>query len=773
MPNPSTVFPRRDLTIGSDPDSDVQVLESGAEHHHAEIYRQSNGRWMIADLGTALGTLVNGKRISLAALHEKDVITIGRKSLVWPADFTQIRVADASSQAPQVPVFPHAPQILEPQAAPSLIATTTTKQRLIIGAGEQVDIQIDDPDVENEHAILERDPDNTWMICDLGTATGTFVNGNSITLARLGPDSKVTLGGLTLEWPEDFILGRPLTKAYRSADRGIIFSEVIICNPGESTPQLETGSLNFKRGTLTAIIGPSGIGKSTLCRALLGEVEIVSGTVTVGGKQIASGQAPNPSEVSFVPQDTCLLEDLTVRQTLDFAVRVRNARTRTAEQCADEIERILFSLNLADVMDRKVSKLSGGQKKRLSVAQELISQPTLLILDEPTSGLDEGLDEELMSILRAISRSPALPTVLIVTHTISHLSIADNVCAVGVHSEELAREPRNAKAIVRFTGNPDYLLESLGARTSAECMNILRNNDGAAPRSPVVKTRRRTTKPGFRSLGSRGQMRPLLRRERTRQPFHRLLLSSLGVTLLLSLLILICGNGLGTAMPGDNGKMLNSIAILVLLLCFWSLYLPVMKIVRDWPITRREQRWGVSARLHLAARIIWDLPGVVVVPAATVVIIRYAAPFVKDSPELSWGSTVSTALVLVLTCLCCYMIGILIGAMSDTGVSAIQRVIFVISIMVIFSGIVIPLEDKAYLDTLSRIVPSRLAIAELTSILDAAQGIAPRPVFDPLQSASLQQQFIMFAAIVAVGAFSLCLAGRAMNNTMRRLDRKD
>ena len=238
MPNPSTVFPRRDLTIGSDPDSDVQVLESGAEHHHAEIYRQSNGRWMIADLGTALGTLVNGKRISLAALHEKDVITIGRKSLVWPADFTQIRVADASSQAPQVPVFPHAPQILEPQAAPSLIATNTTKQRLIIGAGEQVDIQIDDPDVENEHAILERDPDNTWMICDLGTATGTFVNGNSITLARLGPDSKVTLGGLTLEWPEDFILGRPLTKAYRSADRGIIFSEVIICNPGESTPQL-------------------------------------------------------------------------------------------------------------------------------------------------------------------------------------------------------------------------------------------------------------------------------------------------------------------------------------------------------------------------------------------------------------------------------------------------------------------------------------------------------------------------------------------------------
>lgn len=347
VPNPSTASPRRDLLIiGSDPDSDVQVLESGAEHHHAKIYRQSDGRWMISDLGTASGTLVNGKRISLAVLREKDVITIGRKSLAWPADFTR---------TPK--------RIPEPKAPPPPM--TTTKQRLVIGSGEQADIQIDDPDVENEHAILKRDSDKTWMIYDLGTATGTFVNGNSIAFARLGPDSKVTLGGLTLEWPEDFILDRSLTKAYRSADRGITFSEVIICNPGESTPQLETGSLNFERGTLTAIIGPSGIGKSTLCRALLGEAEIVSGTVTVGGRRITSGQAPNPSEVSFVPQDTCLLEDLTVQQTLDFAVQVRNARTRTAEQCAGEIERVLSSLNLADVMDRKVSKLSGGQKKRL------------------------------------------------------------------------------------------------------------------------------------------------------------------------------------------------------------------------------------------------------------------------------------------------------------------------------------------------------------------------------------------------------------------------
>lgn len=298
-----------------------------------------------------------------------------------------------------------------------------------------------------------------------------------------------------------------------------------------------------------------------------------------------------------------------------------------------------------------MSKLSGGQKKRLSVAQELISQPTLLILDEPTSGLDDGLDEELMSHLHAISRSPALPTVLIVTHATSHLNEADNVCAVGVHpdSAESTRRPRNARAIVRFMGQPDSLLRSLGARTLAKCMNILRDNDGAAPGSQIAETRRRTTKSTFHSLGNRGRMQPMLRREQIRYPFHRLLRDSLSVTLMLSLLILICGNGLGTATPGDNGKMLNSIAILVLLLCFWSLYLPVMRIVRDWPITRREQRWGVSARLHLAARIIWDLPGVVAVPAATVIIIKYAAPLVKESPELSWASTGRTVLILVST----------------------------------------------------------------------------------------------------------------------------
>lgn len=771
--NPSTAFPRKNLIIGSGPDADIQVRESSVERQHAKIYRQSNGRWMISDLGTTSGTLVNGKGISMAALREGDVVTIGSKSLVWSKDFIRVQAPSDPLPPPQVQEVQQAPQA---QRLPAPSPTSTTKRRFSIGAGTQADIQIDDPGVEVKHAILERNSDNTWVIYDLGTATGTFIDGNPISFAYLKSGYKVTLGGLTLEWPEDFILGRPLTKAYKAADRGVVFSEAIICNPGESTPQLETGYVSFKRGTLTAIIGPSGIGKSTLCRALLGEAEIASGTVTVEGKQMVSGQAPIPDEVSFVPQDTCLLEDLTVRQTLDFTARVRNAHTRTAAQYADEIDRVLSSLNLTDVMDRKVSKLSGGQKKRLSVAQELISRPTLLILDEPTSGLDDGLDEELMSHLHAISRSPDQPTVLIVTHATNHLSIADNVCAVGVHpySAESSREPRKAKAIVRFIGHPDSLLRSLGARTSAKCMNILRDNDGAVPGSQIAETRRRTTtRSTFRSLGSRGRMRPMLRRERIRYPFHRLLLSSLGVTLSLSLLVLICGNGLGTVTPGDNGKMMNSITILVLLLCFQSLYLPVMKIVRDWPTTRREQRWGVLARLHLAARIIWDLPGVIAVPAATAIIIKCAAPLVKDSPELSWGSTGRMALILVFTYLCCYMIGTFIGAISVTEVLAIQRVIFAVSVMVAFSGFVIPLNDQVFLNALSRFIPSRLAIAELASILNAAQGIAPRPIPDPLQSASAQQQFIMFMTIIVVGMISLCLAGRAMDITMRKLDRKD
>lgn len=770
----NTAFPQKNLIIGSGPDADIQVRESSVERQHAEIYQQSSGRWMISDLGTASGTLVNGEGISMAVLREGDVVVIGSKSLVWPRDFIRVQAPSDPLPPPQVQEVQQAPQAQQAQLLPAPLPTTTTKRRFSIGAGAQADIQIDDPGVEREHAILERNSDATWMIFDRGTTTGTFIDGNPIALARLRTGSKVTLGGLTLEWPEDFILGRPLTKAHKAADRGVVFSEAIICNPGESTPQLETGYVNFKRGTLTAIIGPSGIGKSTLCRALLGEAEIVSGTVTVGSRQITSGQAPNPNEVSFVPQDTCLLEDLTVRQTLDFTVRVRNAHTRTAAQCADEIKRILSSLNLTDVMDREVSKLSGGQKKRLSVAQELISRPTLLILDEPTSGLDDGLDEELMSHLHAISRSPSLPTVLIVTHATSHLNKADNVCAVGVHpdSSESSREPRKAKAIVRFMGQPDSLLRSLGVRTFTKCMNILRDNDGVAPGSQITETRRRATKSTFHSLGNRGRMQPMLRRERIRYPFHHLLRDSLSVTLLLSLLILICGNGLGTATLRDNEEILNSIAILVLILCFWSLYLPVMRIVRDWPITRREQRWGVSARLHLAARIIWDLPGVIAVPVATVIIIKYATPLVKESPELSWGSTGRTVLILVFTCLCCYMIGTLIGAISPKGVPAIQWVIFAISVMVAFSGFVIPLKGQMFLDTLSRVIPSRLAIAELTSILDAEQALGA-PVFDPLQSASAQQQFIMFVTIVVVGMISLCVAGRAMDTTMRKLDRKD
>ena len=106
----NTAFPQKNLIIGSGPDADIQVRESSVERQHAEIYQQSSGRWMISDLGTASGTLVNDRRISLAALREGDVVTIGSKSLVWPKDFIQEQAPSASSPTPQVQEVQQAPQ---------------------------------------------------------------------------------------------------------------------------------------------------------------------------------------------------------------------------------------------------------------------------------------------------------------------------------------------------------------------------------------------------------------------------------------------------------------------------------------------------------------------------------------------------------------------------------------------------------------------------------------------------------------------------------------
>ncbi len=202
-------------------------------------------------------------------------------------------------------------------------------------------------------------------------------------------------------------------------------------------------SVRFPRSHLVAILGPSGCGKSTLLKVIAGISEQTAGTVKWEGRDLSEEADLEPHEIGYVPQFSIAFERLTVWENLATALQLRVAgmRAETAEQ---RIEKVLEEVGLADIRDREVHLLSGGQRRRLALALEILSSPHLLLCDEVTSGLDPNSEDEIMALLLELSREENR-TVLNVTHSVRHLQMHDSVLVL-------------YRGHVAYHGAPDSLL---------------------------------------------------------------------------------------------------------------------------------------------------------------------------------------------------------------------------------------------------------------------------------------------------------------------------
>ncbi len=189
---------------------------------------------------------------------------------------------------------------------------------------------------------------------------------------------------------------------------------------------LEMVDLTLHPGEMCALIGPSGAGKSTLIKALLGLRDPDEGSVMMGSLPMAE-----LGPVGYVPQDDALHRGLTVRRELAYAAELRMPAT-SVEARQSRIAEILEQVDLSDRADVRIRRLSGGQRKRVSVALELLTSPPLLILDEPTSGLDPGLEARTMALLSQVAATGRI--VLVATHAMESIERAEALCVlVGGH----------------------------------------------------------------------------------------------------------------------------------------------------------------------------------------------------------------------------------------------------------------------------------------------------------------------------------------------------
>ena len=187
---------------------------------------------------------------------------------------------------------------------------------------------------------------------------------------------------------------------------------------------LDNVSFNVPRGHFMAVVGPSGCGKTTLLKAIAGMIAETGGRFFWNGHDLAEEDF-EPSEIGFVPQFSIAYDQLSVDENVESAARLR-CRFNSVDDLDDSIDNALEVTGMEGITDRDVKILSGGQKRRLALAMELVSNPRLLICDEVTSGLDPRSEHDIVFLLHEISRSEGR-IVISVTHSLSHLDRYDSI----------------------------------------------------------------------------------------------------------------------------------------------------------------------------------------------------------------------------------------------------------------------------------------------------------------------------------------------------------
>lgn len=393
------------LTLGRNTNNMVVLPYSIVSGNHATIQLVA-GKLYITDNGSTNGTFINGNRIAPNARVsiENATVNLSREvTLMVRSTNPQNNASNSSSPAGISDIGTRILQQLQ------------QKKSIVLGRADGCDIVIDNSQISRTHARISKIGER-FYIEDLNSMNGTYLNGqringrmqmsaqDTIILGRI----RITLGGAVVDISKEIAI-KTVSLVKKFANGKVGLHECNIEIPSKS---------------LLAVMGPSGCGKSTLLKALNGESPGSSGKVYIGGQDLNQYFDYLKMQIGYVPQDDIVHRELTVDESLWYAGKLRLPNL-SEEQLKQKIESVLQELNISHIRSNLVSKISGGQRKRVSIAVEILTDPLILFLDEPTSPLDPQTIEDFLSILKKLSQKGT--TVIMVTHKPEDLAYMDQV----------------------------------------------------------------------------------------------------------------------------------------------------------------------------------------------------------------------------------------------------------------------------------------------------------------------------------------------------------
>src|SRR5579875_3351796 len=754
-----------DVVVGRDVRADLRIADPRISRVHL-ILRFDDGRWVAIDNGSVNGTYLNGYRIPVVDIHDGQSINVGNPegprltfelggrrprtgfepgleppTMSWhtrperrpaphpprqpaslpaaertvvdaalpraskPPTATELTVVDAGS-AHVSNLATRLLGILSHRSAPTPGATTTT-----IGRADDNDIVIPDVLASRHHATLVPTP--LGIEIRDRSINGTFVNGTRIGSAILSEGDVVTIGNVDLVFTDGALV--PRTQAATQTG-GLEVRRVSFSVDG-GKQLLDDISLMARPGTLTAIIGGSGAGKTTLVRLIAGYARPSSGSVTFEGHDIHAEYASLRSRIGMVPQDDVVHRQLTVGQALGYAAELRLPPDTSKADRGRVVAQVLEELDMIKHADTRVDKLSGGQRKRASVALELLTGPSLLILDEPTSGLDPALDHQVMTMLRQLADAGRV--VIVVTHMLSYLDVCDQVLLVAPGGKTAFYGPPDQVGSAMGTTNWAKIFAKVGADPDEANRRFLAQHRPPPPAAPGKPAE--LGEPVHTSVWR--QFRTVARRQ------VRLVVADRAYFVFLALLPFILG-ALSLTVPGSNGFHVadprgeapdEAAQILVLLniaAVFMGTALTIRELIGERAIFQREQAVGLSTTAYLLAKTgVFSVFAVVQSVIATAIVIAGKGAPTRGHVVLG-NPTVELFVTVAATCVASAMLGLVLSALVRSGEQIMPLLVVSIMAQLVLSGGLVPVTGRLVLDQLSWAMPSRWGYAAAASTID-------------------------------------------------------
>ncbi|MET7846992.1 ABC transporter ATP-binding protein/permease [Streptomyces avermitilis] len=804
-----TLDASRPYTLGRDPQGDITLEDARVSWRHATI--SWNGRsWVLEDHGSTNGTFVQGQRIHQMEIGPGSAVHLGNATDGPRLNLTGAAAAVASPQQAQPQQQPYAAQGASPgwaqQAPPQQQAPQQDWQQpqqsaavpqqqgpgggagappvygdrspttfhqfslgrvMRIGRALENELVVSDLQVSRNHAEFHATPDGRFEIRDLGSHNGTYVNGMPIAKggsALLGPNDIVGVGHSTFR-----LIGDRLEEFVDTGEVSFSARHLTVTVDG-GKQILKDVSFGVPEKSLIAVIGPSGSGKSTLLKALTGYRPANQGDVLYDNRNLYKQFAELRQRIGLVPQDDILHKELTVKKALKYAAKLRFPADTTGQEREARINEVLRELKLDIHKEKKVTSLSGGQRKRVSVALELLTKPSLIFLDEPTSGLDPGMDRDVMQLLRGLADDGR--TVLVVTHSVAELAICDKL---------LVMAPGGS---VAYFGPPEEALNFFGYDTWADVFSAFENYrdydwagrwkgsqhyqmyaadiDAVAPQSVHMPPPQQMRPPKPQGWGS--QLMTLIRR------YVSVIVSDKGFLALTVILPAVLG-AVSLLIDSDKGLLVNpanpktgvhipnGTATTVLLIlavgaCFAGAANSVRELIKERVIYERERATGLSRSAYLMSKVI-VLGTITVLQGALVGVIGFSS---REIPEkgLVLGNAVLLELSIPIMALgfTSMMFGLIISSLVKTAEKTMPLLVMFAIIQVVFTGCLFTLHGAVGVNEFSYLMPSRWAVAAAGTTLDF-NNIAPNTddptSTDPLWDHAASAWTMDMAALIVLG----------------------